>query len=157
MHIRSASIKDADLLSTLCADVQKLHADAYPDIFKQPDDPLFASAHMAQGLAEPHVFALIAEVDGEGVGYVLCNISHREEHTFAYAWTMLYVDQMGVKPDYQRQGVGAALMDKVRDIAREHNIKRIMLNHWGFNNKAHAFYEKQGFETYNYRMWLNVD
>jgi len=42
MHIRQAVPVDSLVLSTLCRDVQRLHAENHPDIFKMPQSDDFA-------------------------------------------------------------------------------------------------------------------
>ena len=41
--------------------------------------------------------------------------------------------------------------------ARRRGIGRMTLATWAFNQQAHRFFEAQGFEYYNHRMWLRLD
>jgi GNAT superfamily N-acetyltransferase len=80
----------------------------------------------------------------------------REENSFTLAMRYLLVDQISVKPEAQGKGVGKALIEQVESLAKEWNVSRIQLNSWGFNRKAHAFFEKMGFEKFNHRFWLSL-
>jgi GNAT superfamily N-acetyltransferase len=65
----------------------------------------------------------------------------------------LLVDQISVRPTAQGQGIGAALMQQADLLAVELNVQRILLDSWGFNTKAHKFFESQGFAKFNFRFW----
>ena len=156
MNIRQATASDSSLLSSLTTDVQHLHAENHPDIFKMPQSENFAVAFFDEMLADPLVTIFIAEENGEALGCVLCKLVEREENSFTLAMRYLLVDQISVKPEAQGKGVGKALIEQVESLAKEWNVSRIQLNSWGFNRKAHAFFEKMGFEKFNHRFWLSL-
>ncbi|MBC6137973.1 GNAT family N-acetyltransferase [Listeria innocua] len=53
---------------------------------------------------------------------------------------------IAVHPDYQREGIGQLLMDKMKEIAREKGFIKISLRVLSINQKAIRFYEKNGFK-----------
>jgi ribosomal protein S18 acetylase RimI-like enzyme len=153
MNIRPATLDDADLLAVLNADVQRLHADALPQLFKQPDDlGMIAAAFRDVFFPDPNVCVFIVEVEGAAAGYVVARISHRPENAFTYAQDWIYIDQIGVRPAYQGQGCGRMLVQAVFELAQAEKINRITLDTWAFNTEAQAFFKKQRFEVSIYRM-----
>ena len=156
MKIRQATSKDNLLLSSLTIDVQRLHAENHPDIFKIPQNDDFAVQFFDEKLADPLVRIFIAEADGQALGCVLCNLIEREENPFTFAMRYLMVDQISVKPEAQGKGVGKALIKQAEGLAKEWNASRIQLNSWGFNTNAHTFFEKMGFIKFNYRFWQKL-
>jgi hypothetical protein len=84
MKIRQAMSKDNMLLSSLCMDVQRLHAENHPDIFKIPQNDDFASAFFEEMLADPLVTVFLAEEDGQALGYILCKLIERVENPFTF-------------------------------------------------------------------------
>ena len=54
----------------------------------------------------------------------------------------LHID---IHPDYQRQGIGTALLDHLTAYLRDQNIGSVMLNVAADNDGAIRFYEKYGF------------
>jgi len=156
MNIRQANASDSSLLSSLTVDVQRLHAENHPDIFKMPQNNDFAVAFFDEKLADPMVRIFIAEENGQALGCVLCKLVEREENPFTLAMRYLLVDQISVKPETQGMGVGTALIEQAETLAREWDVSRIQLDSWGFNRKAHAFFEKMGFEKFNYRFWKDL-
>jgi diamine N-acetyltransferase len=156
MRIRKAVSTDSLLLSSLCVDVQSLHAKHHPDLFKMPKSNNFAVSFFDEILADPATSIFIAEDNGQALGYILCKLIERPENLFKFAVRYLDVDQISVRSMAQGQGVGAALIKQAELLAREANAQRIHLDSWGFNIEAHAFFEKMGFEKFNHRFWKDL-
>jgi ribosomal protein S18 acetylase RimI-like enzyme len=156
MNIRRAVSKDNVLLSSLSMDVQRLHAENYPDIFKMPQNDDFAVAFFDEMLVDPVTMIFIAEENGNALGYMMCKLIERVENPFTFATSHLLVDQISVRPEAQGKGVGKALIEQAEVLVKELNVSRIQLDSWGFNTSAHAFFEKMGFEKFNHRFWKNL-
>ncbi len=156
MKIRQATPADSSLLSSLCMDVQQLHAEHHPHIFKMPQSADFAASFFDEMLADPATAIYIADEDAQALGFIFCKLIKREESPFTHANHFLHIDQISVRPDAQGRGAGTALMDQVEKLARELGVSKIQLDSWDFNTKAHAFFEALGFEKFNYRFWRNL-
>jgi len=156
MNIRHATPADSLLLSSLCVDVQRLHAENHPGIFKIPQNDEFSVSFFEEMLANPMTTIFIAEENEEAVGYVFCQVVDRPETPFAYARRFLQIDQISVRPVAQGRGVGAALIERAISLGKELKVPKIQLDSWGFNVGAHAFFEKLGFEKFNYRFWQDL-
>jgi ribosomal protein S18 acetylase RimI-like enzyme len=160
MEIRRAKIEDAAILSALSVDVQRLHAQALPRRFKQPQSDDYALQFMQEHLAEPFSYFFIARQDGlvaEDIGYIWARIVDRPENDFTFAWKFVYIDHISVKPAYQGKGYGKLLIDQVRALADQEGIDIIALDTWYFNEDAQAFFASQGFEPFKLQMWLKED
>jgi len=156
MRIRQAVSSDSLLLSSLCVDVQTLHAEQYPDLFKMPESDDFAVPFFDEILADPATIIFIAEKDGQALGYILCKLIERQENPFKFAMRYLDIDQISVRPTAQGQGIGTALIEQAVALAYQLNVTRIQLTSWGFNIEAHAFFEKMGFEKFNHHFWKSL-
>lgn len=88
----------------------------------------------------PVVEALVAEVAGEAVGFGLFFTTFS---TFL-AQPGLYLEDLYVKPDHRRLGVGGALIARVGRIAVERECGRFEWSVLDWNERAIAFYEKIG-------------
>jgi ribosomal protein S18 acetylase RimI-like enzyme len=156
MDIRKATLADATTLSALNVDVQKIHAEALPHLFKQPMDDSFALQFMLERLEEPQNLFLIANHDGHDIRYLFARIVDRPENPFLHPWKYFYIDQITIKPSYQGRGFGQKLMQQLRQVADQLGIQTILLDTWSFNTSAQAFFKDQGFTTFNYRMIMQV-
>jgi ribosomal protein S18 acetylase RimI-like enzyme len=151
MKIRSATVTDAHALAELGAIVQALHHQRHPDLFK-PADPIAAYPHYRQALADPQVWAFLAEVGDQAVGYVLVRVVSVPDTPFTWSATTVDIDEVGVHPDVRRQGVGRALLDRVRELAAALGAHRLHLSVWEFNEAAQRFFAAQGLKVTTRRM-----
>jgi GNAT superfamily N-acetyltransferase len=156
MHIRQADPADSFLLSSLCRDVQVLHAEQHPDIFKMPQGEDFAVSFFDEILADPTSRIFIVEENGPAIGYIFCKLFEHTENPFTYTNRFLQIEQISVRPDARRHGAGAALLNRVEELAREMGVTKLQLDSWEFNTEAHTFFERLGFEKFDFRFWRKL-
>jgi ribosomal protein S18 acetylase RimI-like enzyme len=156
MEIRLATPQDAEIISALNEEIQKLHAEALPHLFKPPSPETFPAKLVRQLLADPTTSIFIAYSSGTPVGYIYTQIIRRKETSLFYAYDRLYIHHISVNQAYQRHGVGQALLQAAVGLAREHGISTLALDVWSFNTQAQAFFASQGFTVYNENMWLHL-
>ena len=156
--IRHATLADAELLAKLNKDVQQIHADAYPRVFKQPDNfAEIVADFKSRILADADGFVLIIEAEQEAVGYIYVKVVNRPENAYIYAQKYMLVDQISIKPACQNKGYGQKLMQAVRDEAVAQGIHRVMLDTYEFNSNAQQFYAKMGFERMKIQLTLDFN
>ena len=156
MVIRPATPKDSLILSTLCRDVQSLHAKCHPRVFIMPQSDDFAVSFFDEMLVSSDVMIFIAEEGARAVGYVFCRLIDQPGNVFISPNRFLLIDQISVSPDAQGKGVGTALMLRVDVLAGEWGVSKVQLHSWDFNTDAHAFFEKSGYQKFMYRFWKNL-
>jgi len=151
--VRRAISEDAELLSSLNAEVQALHAKALPSWFKPPAPQSFPPAAATGLLANPNNLLFVAEFGTTPAGYAHAEVIRQPETPWRYAYERIYVHQLGVRASHRRQGVGTALLAAVRSEAKRLGIPHLALDVWSFNADARAFFQRQGFDPYNERLW----
>jgi GNAT superfamily N-acetyltransferase len=158
--IRPAIDADITALSRLNAFVHSMHADAHPDTFTSPDPAAIASSFRAM-LRSPAARVWGAELDGALVGYVLTTDRERTGTLLVHASRWLEIEQICVLPEYQRRGVGRALLDRAVADARSRGMQRIVMQSWAFNTDAHAAFQRWGFAprliTFGYELGVDAD
>ena len=60
------------------------------------------------------------------------------------------IEDVVVEPEYQRRGVGRAMMQHALAICRQKGCYKLMLSSNLARSSAHAFYESLGFEKHGY-------
>ncbi|XFA73653.1 GNAT family N-acetyltransferase [Thermosynechococcaceae cyanobacterium Okahandja] len=88
----------------------------------------------------PYAEALLAECHGEVIAYALFFTTYS---TFLTR-PGLYLEDLFVRPNYRRQGVGTALLRALATIARDRNYGRMEWSVLDWNQSAIAFYEGMG-------------
>ena len=154
--VRRATSADAELLSSLNAEVQAIHAAALPEWFKPPGPQAFSPAAASSLVNNPGDLVFVAEFAGEPAGYVYASVSRHGETPWRLAYEMVYLHQIGVRAAHRRRGVGTALVAAVRAEAAGRSIALLELDVWSFNADARAFFQSQGFAPYNERLWRKV-
>lgn len=149
---------DAEVLAVLNKDVQQIHADALPKLFKQPNDLTEIRADFqTRILADMDGFVLIAEDEQQAVGYIYAKVVVRPESAYTFTQRLMLVDQISVRSCDQHKGYGQLLMQAVLEEASARGIHRVVLDMYTFNSNAQHFYAKMGFERLSVRMALDLN
>ena len=152
--IREATPADVHILAQLNREVQQIHVEAHPHVFKQLTNDL--SVVEAWILDREGTF-FISELDGLPMGYAYVEVIDRPENPFTFAWRFMVIDQIAVSPLYQGRGVGRELVARCVAFASASGAKQVLLNTWDFNHQAQAFFRRCGFETVRYQMQLMIE
>lgn len=151
--IRLATERDKAAINELRRQVNDLHVQGRPDIFKPGFGPEIRD-HVDMYLRQENGYAAVAEIGGRVAGMVMVDYIDRPEGPYSLARHFVHIAEICVHASFRRQGVGRALMDFVKSDARHKGYPRIELDVWAFND-ALAFYESEGFTTY--RRYLEMD
>ena len=103
---------------------------------------------------EAHEF--IEEDKQVAVGVIICKVREINDHTNLKNIKVLWINEICVKQEYRRNGIGRSLIEKAKEIAKENNCLRLELNCWELNEKAMKFYENQGLTTQRRVMEINI-
>jgi ribosomal protein S18 acetylase RimI-like enzyme len=154
--IRPADAADFEAIARLNAEVQQLHADGLPHLFKPATDNAFTRAVYDGMQAQPRAHVYLALERAESVGYVYAEVLERPETWFRYAHKVVYVHHIAVSRIHRRRGYGEWLVPQVVDLARSQGIRQLELDTWWFNANARDFFKRLGFAELNLRMGRNL-
>ncbi len=147
--------KDFKRIAELNAHVQNLHATLYPEMFK-PFNRIEIEKALENFLSDPNCYCYLVELNKVDIGSAVFFVKEAKENAFHYAIRTLYIDQISVLPEYQRTGVGKLLMLKAEQLAIEHSINKIELDHWSANTVAASYFRKNGYKLYRERLFKLV-
>ena len=136
---------DLDILARLNRYVHEPHVAQQPDFFK-PYDFATVRAFFAKMVGKDQHQFLIAELDGEAIGYVWIEYLRRPESAFHFANSKARVHHLCIVDDKQQQGFGRQLLLEVEQRALAQGIHKIDLDYWMSNDGVDVFYERLGFE-----------
>ena len=153
VQLRLATADDLDTLVALVDPVQALHAKAHPDRFVYPFDPARIRSFFADRVGQSNEYFLIAFREEKPVGFLGVRSVSLSENAFRKAYGFLLIDQISVLPEAQGAGVGTVLMQYVKDLADSLDLHDIRLDSWSFNESAHGFFRRAGFEPYRVSFW----
>ena len=143
--IRRAEPRDIPGLMQLLLQVDMVHYNGRPDLFKGPATK-YTEAELAEILASEKtpVFVLTDETDSTVLGHAFCILQQHENDHVLTGIKTLYIDDICVDENARRQHVGRRLYDAVLAYAKDIGCYNVTLNVWTCNPGAQAFYESCG-------------
>ncbi|MBY0370520.1 GNAT family N-acetyltransferase [bacterium] len=76
------------------------------------------------------------------IGYVILTRYHSVEK----GGLNIFIDELYVEEPFRRGGVGAAVMAKITEIARQEGARSLSVQAEPYNKAAHSFFEGHGFQ-----------
>ncbi len=114
----------------LCPLIQQLNADVTPEYYQAMLDEML-----------PHGYRIVAVYEGEAC----LGLSGIWVAAKIYSGRYLEMDNVVVAAEHRSRGVGKLLTDFITDLARREGCATMMLDAYMENEKAHAFYMREGF------------
>ncbi|SDJ81819.1 GNAT family N-acetyltransferase [Sediminibacillus albus] len=145
--IKIAESNDCQLIAKLNKTVHELHRSWYPEIF-QPYDHQQILAFFKGIIQKPEFTFLIIESNATPAGFAWIENKTHPGIAYRKSYQSIYVHQISIEEAFQARGLGAKLMEEIKERAVSQGINRIELDYWAANEPAKAFYTKQGFQPY---------
>jgi ribosomal protein S18 acetylase RimI-like enzyme len=149
---RTATAQDYDDLCRIIDQVDALHRENVPHVFRKPDGPVRERTYILGLLADTDHGLFVAEVEGQVAGFVHVTVWDTPPIPILVPRRLAIVDNLAVSRDQRRLGIGRALMQEAQRWAIEQGAAEIELNVFEFNQPAMAFYQSLGYETLRRRM-----
>ena len=155
MQIRFAKKEDLEQINQLRQQVNDLHVKGKPEIFKPGfSDELREYIYDIFRDAQKKIIVCVS--DGNICALAVLHHIIRPETPYMFERDYLDIDEFCVDEAFRRRGIGARMIDFIRDFAKSEGFERIELNMWEFNQDALAFYEAVGFSTYRRYMEMKL-
>ncbi len=132
--VRQATAADAGLVHDFIVELAAFEKLSH-EVVATPTDLEAALAR-----PEPHVGALLAEVGGQAVGYAL----YYETFSSFLGKTGLHLEDLFVRPEHRRRGIGRALLLALAQLAHDRQYGRVEWTVLDWNEGAIAFYRELG-------------
>ena len=131
---------DREQVECIAKQVHALHVAWRPDIYEMPEE-LYSEERFNRLIAERQLY--VAKDRETVLGYVLVKIR-------SYDWPgvvcrkVMLVDELAVREEIRGRGIGTAMMDDVKVLARAFGCTDIQLGVYPQNDAAVSFYQKNG-------------
>lgn len=153
--VHLAKEKDLERVNELRKEVNDLHVNGRPDIFRAGfSDEMRDFVFEMWKREDKDIF--VAERNGAICGFACVARQSRPESPATLAREIYHVEEFGVDERFRRQGVATELIEAIRADAKKRGFEKIELNMWEFNTDALEFYEAVGFKTYRRYMECEV-
>ena len=155
--IRPATPADLPTIGRLGALLVRLHHDFDPKRFIAPvsrTERLYASFVGSQ-LGEPNVIVLVAERDGEPLGYTYAGVEDFDYMSLRGPAGVLY--DIVVDPAHRGQGIGGMLLDATLAALEARGAPRVVLSTAEQNKSAQRLFARAGFRRTMVEMTRELD
>ena len=143
-HIRRAKKEDIPGILELLLQVDMVHHNGRPDIFKGPATKYNAS-QLEQIIPDDRLPVFVCVDENEKVlGHAFCVHKQEIDNSVLTDIKTLYIDDICVDENARGRGVGRALYEYVTEYASTNMYYNITLNVWSCNPGAQKFYEAMG-------------
>jgi len=133
LHVRCATIEDVDRIAPLF--------DAYRQFYAQPSDLQAAHAFLADRLTRDESVVLVAEADGEIVGFA----QNYRSFSSVSLGPIIILNDLFVAPTWRGRGVGQLLIEETARLAKTEGAVRVEIATQHTNTGAKRLYESLGF------------
>ena len=150
IHIRNARLNDYNTVQTIMKQVQQMHIDWRPDIYKY-SETLMPLEIYEKAVNDKTFF--IAEYEGNIAGILFIIFRHIES-PYHITRNIIYVDSMAVDEKYRGKGIGHAFFDFLKELKKQKGYDGIELQVNAKNKAAYEMYRNCGFTEKSISMEL---
>lgn len=141
--VRKAQEKDIEKISDLLSQVDLVHHNGRPDIFKIGKK--YSESQLAEILKDEKRPILVAVDDNDNVmGYCFCVLEQHLDNSVLTDIKTLYIDDLCVDENLRGKYIGKELYNAAVDLAKKNGCYNLTLNVWSCNPSALKFYENCG-------------
>ena len=148
--VRLPRLQDYERVSKIMDQVQQLHVEWRPDVYK-PASPLITMDMFEAILKDENWY--VAEADGVVVG-VLELMKRHVESPAQVMKDVLFISTMAVDEKYRGKGIGHLFFEKMKRLKQEKGYDTIELQVNAKNRLAYEMYRKYGFTEKSINMEL---
>jgi ribosomal protein S18 acetylase RimI-like enzyme len=158
IDIRKANKGDLEEIVRLWMAMMDEHMRFDPRLRLSPDAREGYAAYISRHLRRPESVCLVIDAVNGGVprlaayclAYIAENLPMFEPDSFGF------ISDLAVDEPWRRQGLGARLVERVKDWMRHRGIGVVQLQVYANNDKGRAFWDRQGFANFFERKWLDL-
>jgi ribosomal protein S18 acetylase RimI-like enzyme len=154
--IRKAELEDYDVLCRLFAQIDELHLQWYPELFRHPEGPSRTRHEIGEMIMSKYSQIFLAEAELQELGLISFKIENYPDHRIVKKQTFILIDMIVVDKNYRCRGIGKALYNEVVNFAKDKSIDRIELKVYSKNTDGILFYKQLGFTDFWERMQLSI-
>ena len=138
--IQTPTINDYDAINELARQVLAQHIEYRPDIYKMAEKP-FRQDYYNSLIKNGRIF--IFKQGDIIAGYTIIRIDEKDAPAIRCRKS-LFIEDLAVRQGYQKQGIGTALMNHIKALAKRENCTLMELSVSPQNINAIKLYEKLG-------------
>lgn len=145
--VRFAAEADLEQVNVIRRQIHELHHGGRPDFFKADGWEVIKDT-VKERIASESSSVVVALYENEIAGIAILQYLHQLESEFRPARHFCHIEEFGVDEKYRRCGIASALIDFIKEDAKNRGLEKVELDVYEFNENALAFYGSAGFQAY---------
>ena len=154
MNIRPAVMSDYDQLCELFDEVDVLHREIRPDIFRKPDGRPRSVDHVSKLVTEGNSTILVAQGQDRLLGLAVVVEREAGAHPLHVPRRFVEINTVVVRKEARRQGIGRFLIEAALQWAGHREVTAVEISVYAFNEDALRAYMAAGFTMSVHRLML---
>lgn len=144
--VQIREMKLSDLLPVFELGQKLFTAEKLPTLYRSWDDYAVMELFSSDGET-----CLVAEVDGRIIGFALGAMMEKPKSAWRYGW----LEWLGVRPRFKRQGVATRLLSRLTEKFIEREARIMLVDTDEENHDALTFFRKKGFNHETRHVYLS--
>ena len=149
--IRMAEEKDIPGIQALLFQVNRVHHEGRPDLFRGPVTK-YSPEELKRMLGKAEAPVFVWEEEGRILAHCFCQFQQTRDDSLRTDVKALYIDDLCVDEGCRGRGIGRKMFDYVRTYAQGAGCYHVTLNVWTLNPGALQFYRRCGMSPYKVGM-----
>lgn len=155
--LRDAIFNDLDAVYGLFEQIQNLHVEFHPDIFKVAKNNSEFSQFFQAIIESNNESLVLAVLVNQPVAYIHYFLGKKAETVFNHAYPFAFIYQIIVDEKYRKKSISKRLLEHVKIQADDFGAIGIAIDHFAFNSAARQCFKSAGFEINREFLWLDID
>jgi len=142
--IREAISTDFTLIGELYKQVDRMHHEALPKLFKSSSEIERLESYFEEILKNQNSSFLVALLNERIVGFIQLEIKDTN-HPLIQSYKFGHISELVINDELKRKGIGKSLLTESHKWFQLHGITEVNLMVFDFNKEAIAFYRNLGY------------
>lgn len=145
IDILVANEEDAEDIARLSYQVGKMHDDALPDYFKPT--PEEEHLRIIQNMLKDENAVIFKAVEGGKICGFMCLLIQEKSRNGYVHTKVAYIYNFGIDEVMRSHGIGGRMLQTAECFLQTKGVEAVELSVFMFNQRALAFYEKNGYRA----------
>lgn len=145
IDILIANEDDAGDIARLSYQVGKMHDDALPDYFRPT--PEEEHLRIIQNMLKDENAVIFKAMDDDKICGFMCLLIQEKSRNGYVHTKVAYIYNFGIDEAMRSHGVGGKMLKEAESFLQTKGVEAVELSVFMFNQRALAFYEKNGYRT----------
>lgn len=155
--LREATLNDLDAAYNLFEQIQNLHVEFHPNIFKVAKNNSEFRHFFEAIIKSKNENLVFAVLENKPVAYIHYFLGKKAETVFNHDYPFGFIYQIIVDEKHRKKNISKRLLEYVKIQANNFGAIGLAIDHFAFNSAARQCFKSAGFEINRAFLWLDIN